>query len=259
MAEELREQAGSERRPRKAGASAPRAAMPAYARVAALIRQRIVDGIYEPGSKLPPERQFCVEFGVSAMTLRKALATLTHQGLVHAEKGRGTYIRSIALVDTVFRLGQLGTDWLNDSVEIRLLAASTAKAGPDVAQTLAVSPGDRVVYLKRLILKDEVPGMYHVEYLVSDVRQPIVESQLQLTSLQGVLDPARGRGFPYGRVKLRAACLDDEAARVLQAAPGSPALCLEHVFENNDRRPMSWGWFLMRGDLFQLTGRLGPD
>ena len=183
----------------------------------------------------------------------------THQGLVHAEKGRGTYIRSIALVDTVFRLGQLGTDWLNDSVEIRLLAASTAKAGPDVAQTLAVSPGDRVVYLKRLILKDEVPGMYHVEYLVSDVRQPIVESQLQLTSLQGVLDPARGRGFPYGRVKLRAACLDDEAARVLQAAPGSPALCLEHVFENNDRRPMSWGWFLMRGDLFQLTGRLGPD
>ena len=259
MAEELREQAGSERRPRKAGASAPRAAMPAYARVAALIRQRIVDGIYEPGSKLPPERQFCVEFGVSAMTLRKALATLTHQGLVHAEKGRGTYIRSIALVDTVFRLGQLGPDWLNDSVEIRLLAASTAKAGPDVAQTLAVSPGDRVVYLKRLILKDEVPGMYHVEYLVSDVRQPIVESQLQLTSLQGVLDPARGRGFPYGRVKLRAACLDDEAARVLQAAPGSPALCLEHVFENNDRRPMSWGWFLMRGDLFQLTGRLGPD
>lgn len=259
MVEELREQAGSERRPRKAGASAPRAAMPAHARVAALIRQRIVDGIYEPGSKLPPEKQFCVEFGVSAMTLRKALATLTHQGLVHAEKGRGTYIRSIALADTVFKLGQLGTDWLNDSVEIRLLAASTTKAGPDVAQTLAVSPGDRVVYLKRLILKDEVPGMYHVEYLVSDVRQPIVESQLQLTSLQGVLDPARGRGFPYGRVKLRAACLDDEAARVLQAAPGSPALCLEHVFENNDRRPMSWGWFLMRGDLFQLTGRLGPD
>lgn len=252
MTEEPQAQAASERRPPEAGG-------PAHARIAALIRRRVADGVYAPGSKLPPEKQFCTEFGVSAMTLRKALATLAHQGLVHAEKGRGTYIRSMALTDTVFRLRQLGNDWLNDAVEIRLLAASTAKAGPEVAKMLAVAPGDRVVYLRRLILKDEVPGMYHVEYLVSDVRQPIVESQLQLTSLQGVLDPARGRGFPYGHVKLRAACLDDEAARVLQAAPGSPVLCLEHVFENSDRRPMSWGWFLMRGDLFQLTGRLGPD
>ncbi|MBN1322286.1 MAG: GntR family transcriptional regulator [Thermoleophilia bacterium] len=259
MTKEPREQAGSKRPSTQAGMAAKQAGAPAYARIAALVRQRIADGTYAPGSKLPPETQFCTEFGVSAMTLRKALAILAHQGLVHAEKGRGTYIRSIALADTVFKLGQLGGDWLNDSVEIRLLGASTAKASPEVAKMLAVAPGDRVVYLRRLILRDEVPGMYHVEYLVSDVRQPIVESQLQLTSLQGVLDPARGRGFPYGRVRLRAECLDEQAAQVLQVAPGSPALCLEHVFENSDHRPMSWGWFLMRGDLFQLTGQLGPD
>jgi GntR family transcriptional regulator len=232
---------------------------PAYAKIAALVRARIIDGTYPPGSKLPPEIQFCTEFGVSAMTLRKALSVLAEQGLVFAEKGRGTYIRSIALTDTVFKLEQLGTDWLSSSAEIRLLGASTAKASDQVAEMLSITPGDRVVYLRRLILKNGTPGMYHVEYLVSDVRQPLIESQLQLTSLQGVLDAARGKGFPYGRVKLRAECLDEEAATILQVAPGSAALCLEHIFANSDHRPMSWGWFLMRADLFQLTGQLGSE
>jgi len=122
---------------------------------------------------------------------------------------------------------------------------------------LSVKPGDRVVFLRRLIVKNGTPGMYHEEYLVSDVRQPLIESQLQLTSLRGVLDAARGRGFPYGRVTLRALCLDDQAAKVLEVAPGSAALRLEHIFENSEHRPISWGWFLMRADLFQLTGQLG--
>lgn len=233
--------------------------VPAYAKIAALVRARIIDGTYPPGSKLPPEVQFCTEFGVSAMTLRKALAVLADQGLVFAEKGRGTYIRSIALTDTVFKLEQLGSDWLSGSGEIRLLGASTTRAGEQVAEMLAVTPGDRVVYLRRLILRDGIPGMYHVEYLVSDVRQPLIESQLQLTSLQGVLDAARGRGFSYGRVKLRAQCLDEEAAGILEVPPYSAALCLEHIFGNSDHRPMSWGWFLMRADLFQLTGQLGSE
>ncbi len=239
-----------------------RPSVPAYMRIADLIRARIADGIYAPGSKLPPETQFSAEFGVSPMTLRKALAVLANQGLVFAEKGRGTYTRSLALSDTVFSLEQLGSDWLHgaaDSVEIRLLGASTEKATPRVAEMLKVAAGDRVVYLRRVIFKNEVPGMYHVEYLVSDVRKPIIESQLQLTSLQGVLDSARGRAFSHGRVRLRAECLDEQAAEILEVAPGSPALHLEHVFEDVDRRPMSWGWFLMRGDLFHLTGCLGPE
>jgi len=96
---------------------------PAYARIAAIVRNRIVDGTYPPGSKLPPETQFCAEFGVSAMTLRKALSVLTDQGLVFAERGRGTYVRSLALTDTVFKLEQWGSDWFSSTTEIRLLGA----------------------------------------------------------------------------------------------------------------------------------------
>jgi DNA-binding GntR family transcriptional regulator len=233
--------------------------MPPYQRIAAIVSARIADGTYAPGSRLPAEPQFRSEFGVSLMTLRKALAVLADQGLVYAEKGRGTYIRTIALSDTVFKLEQLDTGWLDESTEIRLLGVSTVKADSQVAQMLAITPGTRVVCLRRLILKQGTPAMYHVEYVIFDPRKPLIESQLQLTTLDGVLQAARGSGFSRGKVMLTAQCLDEEAAQILEVPARSPALCLEHVFEDGSRTPVSWGRFLARGDLFQLSAQLGPE
>ncbi len=233
--------------------------LPPYQRIAAIISARVADGTYAPGSKLPAEPQFRTEFGVSLMTLRKALAVLADQGLVHAEKGRGTYIRTIALTDSIFKLEQPNNGWLDESTESRLLGVSTVKADPQVAEKLAITPGTRVVYLRRLILKCQIPAMYYIEYVVFDARKPLIESQLQLTTLDGVLQAARGSGFSRGNVKLTARCLDEEAAQILQVPACSAALCLEHVFEDGTRKPMSWGRFLMRADLFQLSAQLGPE
>jgi GntR family transcriptional regulator len=230
-----------------------------YQKIAAVISERIANGVYAPGSRLPAEAQFSTEFGVTFMTLRKALAVLADQGLVYAQKGRGTFVRAISLADTVFRLEQFDSGWPDGSAEIKLLGVSTAMATAEVAERLGIAPGDRVVLLRRLILKEDIPAMYNVEYVVFNARQPLVESQLQLTTIQGVLQATRGSGFPRGNVRLAAVCLDEETAATLRVPPGSPALRLEHVFQDAGRAPVSWGRFFMRADLFQLTATLGPD
>ena len=233
--------------------------MSSYQRIVETVTQRIASGEYAPGSRLPSESGFCAEFGVSPMTVRRALNILSDRGLIWTEQGRGTFVRTMGLGDSVFRLEDLEGGWFDGNSEVRLLSASTREAGERVARMLAISPGDRVVYLRRLILKDERPAMYHVEYVVFDARRPLVESQLQLTSLKGLFETAGGKGFPRGTVTLRALSLSAEAARVLEEPNGAPAFCLEHVFEDVDRRPVGWGWFLLRSDLFQLRARLGPE
>jgi len=233
--------------------------VPAYQHIVNVVSDRIACGEYEPGSQLPSESKFCAEFGVSPMTLRRALAILIEKGLITTEKGRGTFVRPVDLSESLFRLETLDGGRLVDSAEVRLLAASTKRASERVAEKLAIAPGDRVVNLRRLFLKDGRPAMYHVEYVVFDVRRPLVESQLQLTSLQGLLDTAGGRRFPRGDVTLRVLSLTPEDAKVLDEPAGSPVLCLEHVFEDTARHPVSWGWFLLRADLFQLRAQLGPE
>ncbi len=230
---------------------------PVYLRIAHAISDRIVAGIYPPGTQLPSESRFTAEFGVSPMTLRRALATLAEQGLVYAEKGRGTFVRSLALGDSLFHLEQGDGKWLDDASEVRLLSAKTSRASARVAERLLIAPGQRVVYLRRLVFTGNVPSMYHMEYVVFDPHRPLVESQLQITSLHGVLQAARGVGFARGEVTLRASSLPDEAASALEQAPGSPCFCLEHVFQDADRQPVSWGWFMLRSDIFLLRAQLG--
>lgn len=109
-------------------------------------------------------------------------------------------------VDEKSRLEDLEGGWF-DQATVRLLSASTTRASDRVAEKLRIDLGSRVVYLRRLVLKNDRPAMYHVEYVVFDARRPLVESQLQLTSSSGLLEGARGRGFPRGIVTLRALSL----------------------------------------------------
>jgi len=232
---------------------------PVYQRIVAALADRVTSGTYAAGSRLPSGSELCREFGVSPMTVRKALTILEHKGLVYGEKGRGTFARSPNLGDSIFRLDSLTGDWLDESAEIRLLSASMTRADERVATMLGVPPGERVIFVRRLVLYDGNPAMYHTEYITYDPRRPFVESQLQLTSLHAFLDCGEAHRFPRGELTLTAVNLDTESAEVLGQPEGALALCLEHVFWASDREPVSWGWFLLRAELFRLRARLGPD
>lgn len=235
------------------------APLPAYLHIADTIAERLASGIYQAGMRLPSESQFCAEFGVSHMTLRRALNLLSEKGLISAEKGRGTFARAFDLGDSVFWLRRLMNECPDSPVEVRPLSASTTAASSEVAAMLAIPPGAPTVYLRHLVLKDDIPAIYHREYVPSDPKRPLVELLAQSTSLHGLLNATGGERFPRGRVTLRATALGPTAAKLLDELPGAPALCVEHLFQDAGRRPVSWGAFLLRADLFELQSYLGPE
>ncbi len=81
-----------------------------YNRLSEELKQKILDGIYRPGDKLPSENELAAQYQISRHTVRKALDMLTREGYVYAEHGRGTFCsdlmhhgkdsRNIAVVTT---------------------------------------------------------------------------------------------------------------------------------------------------------------
>jgi DNA-binding FadR family transcriptional regulator len=59
------------------------------------IKQAIHDGVFQPGDRLPPERDLGTRFGVSRMTVRDALRILESAGLVEIRVGArgGAFVR----------------------------------------------------------------------------------------------------------------------------------------------------------------------
>ncbi|WP_043117349.1 GntR family transcriptional regulator, partial [Pseudacidovorax intermedius] len=58
-----------------------------------VLRDEIVRGEYASGL-LPKEEALCERFGVSRITVRRALADLAAQQLVERRHGRGTFVRN---------------------------------------------------------------------------------------------------------------------------------------------------------------------
>ena len=58
------------------------------------LRRAIDEGEYDNGDLIPPEPALCELYGVSRITVRRAVAELTSEGLLEKVPGKGTYVRS---------------------------------------------------------------------------------------------------------------------------------------------------------------------
>ncbi len=233
---------------------------PAYMQLVRIVSQQIATGALRPGDRLPSEGQFCTQYDVSPMTVRRAMNILIERELVSATQGKGTFVKPLDIGKATFRLEELKEQWTkNGQTSVRLLEASILSADERVARKLAVRSGERAIYIRRLLLQGDVPTMYHREYLVYDPKRPVVEAQLQITSLEGLLQGESSEGLRRGHLSIEAVNLKEEEAALLQIPTGSAAFYLEHVFYDFSDRPISWGWFICRADRFKLTTCIGAD
>lgn len=65
---------------------------PMYAQVCAYIRDKIREGKWKDGSRLPSENQLAQQFDVSRITIRGAMEQLVEEGAVYRIQGRGTFV-----------------------------------------------------------------------------------------------------------------------------------------------------------------------
>lgn len=66
------------------------------AQVLEQLRERIIDGIWNPGEKLPSENDLAQSFGVSRITVREALQKLSAMGLLETRHGEGTFVKRLS-------------------------------------------------------------------------------------------------------------------------------------------------------------------
>jgi GntR family transcriptional regulator len=129
---------------------------PLHARVSEELRGRIVRGDLPPGAALPSEAQLCVEFGASRGTIRAALQTLRHAGLIDGGQGRPPQVRDNTLSQPFENLLSFSA-WAEKAGRVpgqRTIELARRGATSAVARSLGVPEGTPVVDLLRVRLLD---------------------------------------------------------------------------------------------------------
>jgi len=70
-----------------------------------VIIDRIANGSWPAGRRLPSEDSLVQEFAVSRTTIRAAIQSLVQRGLVEIRRGKGTFVTQLARRSPVQRKG----------------------------------------------------------------------------------------------------------------------------------------------------------
>ena len=162
-------------RPGSESIGTPRMADSAADAIAAQLAQRILDGSFAMGDRLPPERSLAESFSASRGTVREALRSLSARGLVARRVGSGTFViyePDVGETDVSEITSPLELVEVRAAIEPQMarLAVLNATARDMAALERAVAEMEGVADAERFSLADE---MFHLR-LAEATHNPLI-------------------------------------------------------------------------------------
>lgn len=127
--------------------------------IKASIRQRIADGGWQPGMRLPSERELVQQFGCARMTVHHALRELEDEGLIERRQGSGSYVAQLHPISNVLQVRDIHDEIAERGhVHVtRVLGVTREKAGADIATAMRLRKGAAVYHVRLVHLENGVP------------------------------------------------------------------------------------------------------
>ena len=143
------------------------AMQPAYLQVKTFIQQHISSGAWRPGDPVPSEATLMQQFGISRMTVNRALRELTDQGMVTRVQGSGTFVAELHRIASNLTIRDIQEEVVERGHVhgARVLLTQAEKASAVVAQSLGLRTGARVFHTVLVHLENGVPIQFEDRYV----------------------------------------------------------------------------------------------
>lgn len=148
---------------------------PLYMTIMQILKERIINGVYEIGSLIPTEGELEEEFKVSKITIRKAIELLEYEGYVNKKSGKGTTVLSNAIFNKLSK-GTTFTQLLQNS-------GKKLQKEKSVITHITLDPTDELhrhfkkhcIKITRMYYLDGEPYIYYLHYLPGDLEIPQID------------------------------------------------------------------------------------
>ena len=215
--------------------------VPLYHQLAAQLKGAISNGDLPKGTFLGNELVLAEQWQISRPTVRRAIQDLVDDGLLVRRRGVGTQVVNDQ-VRRPFTLTSLHDDLVASGRQpvTAVLSLGRDKAPTDVAESLGVRTGTKLVHLIRLRSAGEQPLAVMHNWIPVEIGGDLSVDQLEERGLYAILREQGIRPhFAVQRLGARAATPDE--AELLGVAPGAPLVTMRRAMQDDTGRPVEVG------------------
>lgn len=224
-------------------------------RVYLLLRDKISNGDFGQGTRLPGEHSLAETFDVSRITIRRALDALSADGWIEKKPGAGSVVcvpesdgqrLSADFATLIPHLVQM-----DQTTTARLLSFSYDRAPAQVAEALGLAEGEEVQKAVRVRSVEGRPFSHLTTYVPKQIAVSYDETDLATQPLFRLLERS-GISVQSARQSVTAAMATPDVASALDTSVGAPLLFVQRVVRDAQGRGVEHLSALYRPDLFRL-------
>lgn len=230
---------------------------PKYYIVKRAIIRKIEKEEYKENELIPSERELTELFGVSRITVRRAVDELVAENYLYRIQGKGTYVKSHKIQQNLISITSCTQDIINLGMTPRrlVISAQTEVADQKRRRLLNLGENDSVFRLERIYFADDDPLNHTVTYLPYKLFPGIDVHDFSKESLYTVLESQYGCEITTATRTIEAVLAEGEIARYLQVVTGTPILHFECVTRgkvHGRERPIEYFRCCYRSDKFKF-------
>lgn len=233
-------------------------AVPLYEQLRIALRERLESQALAPGERLPSEAQLCQKYGVSRITVRRAVDDLVEEGYLERRQGKGTFVaQKRAMVSVMALLDENATEGFNDRYRERKRSLIVSKkeypANRNEREWLHLGEKDSVYVLTRQMILDGKLWMIDRATYCARRYPGFMDRVKDDVSTYRILGEVYGVKMRRAHREITLTYATNEQGKLLGCAPGTPLFKTFKIVYDERNEPVHLSSTFTQADGVVLT------
>ncbi len=207
-----------------------------YYQLMDIIVEDIEDGKLKENDKLPSERELCIEYDISRVTVRKAIQELEKSGYIYKEHGKGTFVspkkfeqdllKFYSFTEEMKKIGKIPSS--------KVISFEIVTEDEKIARKLKLNLNDKIYKFTRLRLADEKPMILETTYVPYDRFIGLTKKDLENQPMYDIFTKTYNAVFTTAEETFQVIAARSREAKLLEISSNTPCLMVERITYEDD-------------------------
>lgn len=231
-------------------------ASPLYQQLYDTILEKIDNGEYQVGDKIPSEEQLSKLYDISRITVRSAIKKLCDDNILVKKHGKGTFVSMPVYVDSASAEGSFTKSCLQQGQKpsTKIIYKGLKLANFDVAKKIGINENDEMIHIERLRLIDDRPTILEEDYFIAKF-DFMLTKEVENKPLLDVIREHTGNKAEYFDDVMEVRYATREQANHLHCVTGTPLLFVSQLVVGENNQVLYYNEQFIRSDIYKFSVR----